>query len=122
MPVAGALVWTLIGVCDLFAPPTWLPRILLVGCGSTVYLGALIAPLTGENIFRPSGEKNPFDSLSLLIMVMSWTVFAIAIPFYLTFPNSLPLSVGILTGILWIPISWLLQHWTDIVHGLLRRV
>jgi hypothetical protein len=49
-------------------------------------------------------------------------LLAIAIPFFLVMPASLPLSVGVLSGMMWLPLSWMLQHWIGIVHGGLRTV
>jgi hypothetical protein len=49
-------------------------------------------------------------------------VWAIAIPFFLKEPSSLPLTVGILTGLMWIPFSWMIEHWIGIVHGIARTV
>lgn len=51
---------------------------------------------------------------------MSWLVFAIAIPFFMVEPASLPLSVGILTGLMWLPFSWMIQHWVGQFHAFAR--
>lgn len=53
---------------------------------------------------------------------MALVVYAIAIPFFLVEATSLPLSVGILTGLMWIPISWLIRHWIGIFHTVVRTV
>jgi ABC-type transport system involved in Fe-S cluster assembly fused permease/ATPase subunit len=37
-------------------------------------------------------------------------------------PASLPLTVGVLSGMMWLPMSWILQHWIGLVHGGLRTV
>jgi hypothetical protein len=34
----------------------------------------------------------------------------------------LPLSVGILTGLMWLPLSWVIQHWVGVFHTLVRTV
>ena len=49
-------------------------------------------------------------------------VYGIAIPFFLTEPTSLPLSVGILTGLMWVPFSGLIGHWIGLAHGVARTV
>lgn len=40
--------------------------------------------------------------------------------FFLVEPTSLPLSVGILTGLMWIPLSPMIGHWIGLAHGLGR--
>jgi hypothetical protein len=37
-------------------------------------------------------------------------------------PTSLPLSVGILAGLMWVPFSWMIQHWVGLFHGIARTV
>jgi hypothetical protein len=49
-------------------------------------------------------------------------VYAIAIPFFLVEYSSLPMTVGILTGLMWLPFSWIIQHWVGIFHVLTRTV
>jgi hypothetical protein len=51
---------------------------------------------------------------------MPWLVFAIAIPFFMVEPTSLPLSVGILAGTMWLPFSWSIQHWIGKFHAFTR--
>lgn len=53
---------------------------------------------------------------------MAVLVYAIAIPFFMTDYTSLPLTIGVLTGLMWLPISWIIQHWIGVVHGVLRTV
>lgn len=122
MPIAGMVMWAVVGVCALVVPQHLLPWILFACTGGIVYLAVLISPLTGESLLNTAKEKNAFDRLFLFVMIMSWSVFAIAIPFFLVLPSSLPMTVGILSGILWIPVTWLLQHWIGLVHGLVRTL
>ena len=49
-------------------------------------------------------------------------VYAIAIPFFLVDYSSLPLTVGILTGLMWLPFSWIIHHWVGIFHSLIRTI
>jgi hypothetical protein len=53
---------------------------------------------------------------------MALLVFAIAIPFFRVDYTSLPLTVGILTGLMWLPTSWLMEHWVGRFHALTRTV
>ena len=47
---------------------------------------------------------------------------AIAIPFFRVDYTSLPLTVGILAGLMWVPLSWIIQHWVGIFHAVARTV
>jgi ethanolamine transporter EutH len=53
---------------------------------------------------------------------MANLVWAIAIPFWLIEPSSLPLSVGVLAGLMWVPLSWMIQHWVGLFHAITRTV
>ncbi len=53
---------------------------------------------------------------------MADLVWAIAIPFWMIEPPSLPLNGGILAALMWIPFSWIIQHWVGLFHGITRTV
>jgi hypothetical protein len=53
---------------------------------------------------------------------MAVLVYSIAIPFFLVEPTSLPMSVGILSGLMWIPFPALIDHWVGLFHGITRTV
>jgi hypothetical protein len=53
---------------------------------------------------------------------MANLVWAIAIPFWLIEPSSLPLSVGVLAGLMWVPLSWMIQHWVGLFHAIARTI
>ena len=58
----------------------------------------------------------------MLTVGQALLIFAIAIPFALIEPTSLPLSVGILTGVMWLPLSWIIQHWIGFFHAITRTL
>jgi len=53
---------------------------------------------------------------------MALLVYAIAIPFFRVDYTSLPLTVGILAGLMWVPFSWIIQHWVGIFHSVARTL
>ncbi|MFO1449899.1 MAG: hypothetical protein U1F61_17200 [Opitutaceae bacterium] len=114
MPLAGTIAWSVIGVASLVLKPWPLAITLFAATGSIAYLGMAISRLTGENFLDKSRPKNAFDALFMMTVGMSVLVYAIAIPFFRIEPSSLPLSVGILTGLMWLPLSWVIQHWIGI--------
>lgn len=95
---------------------------MFVCVGMIFWLGALIGKLLGEPIIKSVGEQGELDRLFLLTVVSSFLVFGIAIPFYMVEPTSLPLSLGILSGLMWVPFSWMIRHPVGIWHGAVRTV
>ena len=122
MPVAGTIAWSLIGIAGAFLPTILAAWALFIGTGSIFGLGLLIARFTGEDLLGKTRKSNTFDRLFLLNVLAAWLVFAIAIPFFMIEPTSLPLSVGILAGLMWIPYSWIIRHWIGLAHGVVRTV
>jgi hypothetical protein len=118
MPMAGTIAWTIIGVASAFVPIWLAVWILFIGTGMIFALGLLIARFTGEDLMGKT--LNEFDQLFFKTVQMSWLVFAIAISFFMTEPTSLPLSVGILAGLMWLPFSWIIQHWIGTFHAFAR--
>lgn len=79
-----------------------------------------ISKFTGEDFLAKNRPKNTFDNLFFLTVGQALLVYSIAIPFFLLEYSSLPLTVGILTGLMWLPISWIIDHWVGIFHAVIR--
>jgi hypothetical protein len=120
MPLSGLICWAIIGIGSLFLNNFQSVMLVFIATGSIVYLAMAISKLTGEPFFRK--EKNTFDRLFLVGLLMSLLVYAIAIPFFLQDYRSVTLSVGILAGLMWIPFSWVVQHWIGYFHTLSRTL
>jgi len=84
------------------------------------FVGQGIARFTGEDLLGNTGERRFFDQQFLLSVGMVLLVFAIAIPFTQVDITSLPLTLGILSGLMWVPFSGLIQHWVGLFHGVTR--
>ena len=122
MPLAGAIVWTLIGIAAVFLPPILAVWSMFIGTGFIAYLGIVLSRFTGENFLDKNKPKNVFDSLFFHCVAMALLVYSIAIPFFRVDYTSLPLTVGILAGLMWVPFSWIIQHWVGIFHTVARTV
>lgn len=121
-PLAGLLVWFVIGLAGLFFSPQVAVWTLFIGTGSIVYVGMFISRFTGEHFLEKNKPKNAFDQLFFYTVGEAILVYSIAIPFFMADYTSLPLTVGILTGIMWLPLSWIIQHWVGLFHGLTRTI
>jgi hypothetical protein len=122
MPLAGLLAWSVIGIGGLFLPKIVEVWLLFGATGAVAYLGIFLSRFTGENFLDPNRPKNAFDGLFFHTVAMALLVYAIAIPFFLRDYTSLPLTVGVLSGLMWLPMSWLIDHWIGLFHGIVRTV
>lgn len=120
MPIAGAIMWTAIGIAGAVLPLVGAVWALFIGTGMIFYVGLLVARFTGEDFLGRGRPGNFFDRTFLSSVVMAVLVYAIAIPFFLIEPTSLPLSVGILAGLMWVPFSALIEHWVGLFHAFSR--
>ena len=122
VPLAGTLCWLVAGIVNLFVSEQAAALVIFIATGSIVYVGMLLSRFTGEDFFRKSKPKNPFDALFIRCVAMAILVYSIGIPFFMVEPRSLPLSVGILTGLMWLPFSWIIQHWIGTFHAIARTI
>jgi hypothetical protein len=119
-PIAGLVAWLIVGLAGIFLSPTGKVWVLFIATGSIVYLGMLISKFTGEDFLDKNKPKNAFDKLFFLTVGQAILVYSIAIPFFLLDYSSLPLTVGILSGLMWLPLSWIIDHWVGIFHAVIR--
>ena len=55
-------------------------------------------------------------------MAQAILVYSIAIPFFIVDYTSLPLTVGVLTGLMWVPLTWIIDHWVGLFHSIVRTI
>ena len=120
MPLAGTVVWALLGISAPFVSELTITWLLYIGTGAIFYLGEGLSYLTGERFFAKKAAKNSFDRLFFVGMIMSLMVFAIALPVAAIDHTTVPLSIGILAGLMWMPLSWAIEHWIGYFHTLTR--
>jgi hypothetical protein len=121
-PLAGLIAWLIVGIAGMTMPDTIIVWVLFIATGSIVYIALLLSKFTGENFLDKNKPKNEFDKLFLFTVAQAILVYAIAIPFFLIDYTSLPLTVGILTGLMWLPFSWMIKHWIGIFHSFTRTI
>lgn len=121
-PIAGLLAWLIVGIGGIFLSVTGKVWVLFIATGSIVYLGMFVSKFTGENFLDKNKPKNTFDTLFLFTVGQAVLVYSIAIPFFLVDYTSLPLTVGILTGLMWLPLTWIIDHWVGVFHAITRTI
>ncbi|GET32556.1 hypothetical protein PbJCM13498_14190 [Prolixibacter bellariivorans] len=119
-PIAGIIAWLITGIAGMTLSPILTVWTLFIATGSIAYLGIVISKFTGEDFLDKTKPKNEFDTLFFLTVGQAVLVYSIAIPFFLIDYTSLPMTVGILTGLMWIPFSWMIKHWVGIFHSVVR--
>lgn len=122
MPLAGTIVWILIGIFAPMLSGATLVWAFYLATGAIFYLGAGLSYVTGERFFSKDKPKNEFDRLFFVGVAMSLLVFAIAMPMSAIDHTTLPLTVGILAGLMWMPFSWIVQHWVGYFHAISRTL
>jgi hypothetical protein len=124
LPISGAIAWLVAGISGLVFPGrTFLLSMVLFGAiGSIFYLALFIQRFTGEDLLGRKSTGNIFDRIFLAAIVQALAGFAIAIPFFMIDRTSLPLSLGVITSLMWIPLSAIINHWVGYAHFALRMV
>jgi hypothetical protein len=74
MPLAGSIVWMLIGIAGAFLPPILAVWSLFIGTGFIAYVGMMLSRFTGENFLDKNKPKNVFDSLFFHCVAMALLV------------------------------------------------
>jgi hypothetical protein len=120
MPIAGTIAWAVAGVLGGFLREGPASIALFMCTGAIFPMGVVIGRFTGEDLL--GGFATELDKLFGMSILMANLVWAIAIPFWLVEPSSLPLSVGVLAGLMWVPLSWMIQHWVGLFHAIVRTV
>ena len=119
MPIAGAIGWTAAGAAGMFLKPGAAALAMFVCVGFILFLGLGVARLLGDELGKSEKTKE-LDRLFFYSVLMASLAWGIAIPFFQKDPTSLPLTLGILSGMMWVPFSWMIRHWIGLVHGIAR--
>lgn len=121
-PLAGLIAWSITGIAALILPMQYVVWTMFIATGSIVYLGMFISKFTGEDFLDKKKPKNEFDQLFMFTVAQALLVYSIALPFFLMDYTSLSMTVGILTGLMWVPFTWIIKHWIGLFHAIVRTV
>jgi hypothetical protein len=119
MPMAGAIVWAVIGVLGLVLPQRLAIFALLFGTGAIFPIAMAIASARGEQLIT---NTNPLAKLMGACVLMVNLLWALHIPLVLRAPVFVPLSVGIGLGLHWVVYSWITQSHVGYVHAISRTI
>ena len=119
MPIAGLIVWAVIGVLGVLLPPKAAILALAFGTGAAFPLAMGIARLRGEQLLD---NDNPLAKLMGASVLMVNLLWAVHIPLLMHAPQFVPLSLGIGLGLHWIVYSWIIAHPLGYRHAILRTL
>lgn len=119
MPIAGAIVWTIVVILSTQFEESISIYILLFASGLIFPIALLISKIRNENL---TSSSNPLAKLMGYCVLMVNLLWGVHIPLVLNAPEFVPLSLGIGLGIHWIVYSWVIQHPLGIIHSVLRTV
>lgn len=117
LPIAGMLVWCIVGVLGIFLPPKAAILALVFATGAIFPLGMGIARLRGEQLLE---NANPLARLMGVCVLMVNLLWAVHIPLLMRAPEFVPLSLGIGLGLHWMVYSWIIDHPLGYRHAILR--
>jgi hypothetical protein len=117
LPVAGAIVWSAIGVAALILPPTTATLLLLFGTGAIFPLGLAVAHQLGERLID---NPSPLAALMGRCVLMVNLLWAVHLTVFALVPTYLPLTIGIGLGLHWIVFGWIIDHPVGLIHAATR--
>lgn len=117
LPLAGMIIWAVVGIVSLFLPFRTANLVLLFASGAIFPLGLLLSQLLREQLLS---NENPLAKLMGLAVLMVNLLWALHLTFVVDSPTYVPLSLGIGLGIHWIVFSWIIGHPLGIIHAVLR--
>lgn len=117
MPLAGAIVWSCVGLASLGLDSTVATYILLFATGAIFPLALAIASLRKEALISSANPLSKLMGLGVLMVNLLW---GIHLPLAFSAPEFVSLSLAIGLGLHWIIYSWIINHPLGIVHALLR--
>lgn len=119
LPIAGAVVWTVIAAFGLVLPQRPATYALLFGTGAIFPIAMGIAAARGEQLVS---NTNPFARLMGACVLMVNLLWALHIPLALRAPDFVPLSVGVGLGLHWVVYSWITRSSVGYLHAILRTI
>ena len=123
IPLAGMIIWSLLiatGFTFTLQMQTWA---IYIGTGSIVYLGLGLAKLTGEDIkFKKGAERNPFDTIFLAAVGMTFLTFVISISLAIENPYALPFAIAVQSGLMWLVHGAICKIKVCIFHAIIRTI
>ena len=119
LPVAGAIVWAVVGAAALFLPERTATFVLLFGTGAIFPLALALARPLGERVLNNTSPLAKLMAVSVLMVNLLW---ALHLTLLLDAPEYMPLTISIGLGLHWVVVSWVVGHRVGLVHAIGRTM
>ncbi len=119
LPLAGAIVWTVVAVAGLVLAPRTAALVLLFGTGAILPVGLALAALLRERLLDNPSPLAGLMGRSVLMVNLLW---AVHLSLFAHDPTYVPLTLGIGLGLHWIVFGWIVDGSVGMVHAVLRTL
>ena len=119
MPSAGAVAWLAAGCFGVMLPEGRSDVALAICCALITPLAFVFARFFDEELVGGANDLGRLMGRSMLLTNLFW---AVAVPFWWLDHSSLPLTAGIILGLQWIVLGWIIQHWIGLAHAVTRTL
>lgn len=119
LPVAGALVWTIVAIAGALLDERLASFALLFGTGLAFPVALALARPLGERLVD---NPNPLAGLMGRSVLMVNLLWAVHLTLALHDWAYLPLTLGIGMGLHWVVFGWVIGHPVGLVHAAARTI
>ncbi|TVR93920.1 MAG: hypothetical protein EA416_04280 [Trueperaceae bacterium] len=119
LPIAGAIVWTVVAIAGAVLEPRLATFVLLFGTGLAFPVALALARPLGERLID---NPSPLAGLMGRSVVMVNLLWAVHLTLAVQDWAYLPLTLGIGLGLHWVVFGWVIGHPVGLVHAALRTV
>ena len=114
-PIAGAICWAVAGAFGAVFPARFAPMAMFICVGMVFLLGLLVGRFVHENMMA---RGNELDALLFKSVIAASLFWAVALPSCSVDHSSLPLTLGIIFGVPWMILAWIIRHWIGSFHAI----
>ncbi len=118
IPIAGAICWGVAGAFGVALPVSSASVVMFICVGTIFPLSLLVGRIVHENVM----ERHELGDLLFKSIMAASLFWAVVIPFYIVDRSSVPLTLGIIFGIPWMILGWIIRHWIGSFHAIARTV
>jgi hypothetical protein len=119
MPIAGAVAWSAAAISGIVLPENRAAIALVIACVAITPMSLVFAQFLGERLVGGANDLGRLIGRTMLTVNLVW---AVAVPFWMVEPSSLPLTAGVIMGLQWIVLGWIIQHWIGLFHSIVRTL
>ncbi len=118
VPIAGAICWAVAGLFGAVLPVSSASIVMFICVGMIFPLSLLVGRVVHENVMA----RDELGDLLFKSIIAASLFWAVVIPFFIVDRSSVPLTLGIIFGMPWMILGWIIRHWIGAFHAIARTV